>query len=89
MPSTDTRTRKGLTVAQIEAAKPQEKPFKLTDRDGLVLIVNPNGSKLWRRRLRVNGRETMISLGAYGKDNGLKAAREAADQAFKLAREGI
>jgi integrase len=89
MSSADTRTRKGLTVAQIEAAKPQEKPYKLTDRDGLVLVVNRNGSKLWRRRLRVNGRETMISLGAYGKDNGLKNAREAADQAFKLAREGI
>ncbi len=88
-PTADTHTRKGLTVTRIEAARPRRKPYKLTDRDGLVLIVNPNGSKLWRRRLRVNGRETMISLGAYGKDNGLREARNAAEEAFKLAREGI
>lgn len=28
--------------------KPGLKPFKLYDRDGLFLLVNPAGSKLWR-----------------------------------------
>ncbi len=36
-----------LTVVQIKAAKPGEKPYKLADERGLYLLVNPSGSKLW------------------------------------------
>lgn len=37
-----------LTIKQVEAAKPQEKQYKLSDDDGLYLLVHPNGSKYWR-----------------------------------------
>ena len=43
MPLTGTRT---LTDTKIKQAKPQDKPYKLTDGEGLLLLVNPNGSKL-------------------------------------------
>jgi hypothetical protein len=37
-----------LTDTAIRLTKPGDKPFKLYDRDGLLLLVNPGGSKLWR-----------------------------------------
>lgn len=79
MPLTDTRIRQ---------AAPKAKPYKLTDGRGLVLLVNPGGSKLWRRRLRVNGAETMYAIGRYP-DIGLAEARELARDALKLAKQGI
>lgn len=83
MPLSDTRIRQ---------AKPKASPYKLGDGDGLVLLVNPNGSKLWRRRLRVlkdgEWRETMFAIGKYP-DVGLAEAREAAREAFKVARLGV
>ncbi|WP_420407484.1 Arm DNA-binding domain-containing protein [Hoeflea sp.] len=37
-----------LTDTKIRALKPGEKPTKHGDGGGLLLVVNPNGSKLWR-----------------------------------------
>ena len=37
-----------LTIKQVEAAKPQDKAYKLSDDDGLYLLIHPNGSKYWR-----------------------------------------
>ena len=34
----------------LENAKPREKPCKLSDGEGSYLLVQPNGSKLWRFR---------------------------------------
>jgi len=55
----------GLTAFAIERAKPQSKPFKLADGDGLHLLVTPSGGKLWRYRYRFGGRESMLGLGAF------------------------
>lgn len=46
-------------------AKPQAKPYKLSDGQGLTLEVMPNGSKLWRQRYRFSGKEKAYSLGPY------------------------
>ncbi|MGC2628796.1 MAG: Arm DNA-binding domain-containing protein, partial [Rhodomicrobium sp.] len=54
-----------LTEAAIKAAKPREKPFKLSDEKGLFLLVNPSGSKLWRIKYRIAGKEQLLALGAY------------------------
>src|SRR5262245_27105204 len=82
-----------LTDTRIRNTPPGPVPFKLKDRDGLVLIVypktdrHPEGRKLWRRRLRVNGKETMFAIGRYP-DVGLAEARQKAQAAFELARKG-
>ncbi len=34
-----------LTDTEIKGTKPQEKAFKLYDREGLFLLIKPNGSK--------------------------------------------
>ncbi len=36
-----------LSDAKIRSIKPSDKPFKLTDSQGLYLLVNPGGSRLW------------------------------------------
>jgi len=52
-----------LTNVEIQAAKPGPKPFKLSDGGWLFLLVNPNGSKLWRMAYRFDGKEKTLSLG--------------------------
>jgi integrase len=54
-----------LTDTRIRAAKPARKPYKRTDSAGLCLEVRPSGSKLWRLRYRIAGRENMFALGEY------------------------
>jgi len=54
-----------LYVTSIEAAKARDKQYKLTDVNGLHLLINPNGSKLWRFRYRFGGKQLMLSLGAF------------------------
>lgn len=46
-----------LTDSTIKTARPKEKPYKLTDGQGLYLDIKPNGSKLWRFKHRFGGRE--------------------------------
>jgi Arm DNA-binding domain len=54
-----------LTDTAIRNAKPKEKPYKVTDAQGLYLLVNPRGSKLWRVKYRLNGVERKLALGSY------------------------
>ena len=46
-----------LTDTAVKKAKPSPKPAKLSDGKGMYLLVNPNGSKLWRWKYRVLGKE--------------------------------
>lgn len=77
-----------LTDVAVRAAKPKEKPYKLADERGLFLLVNPSGSKYWRWKFRVDGKEKLLSFGTYP-DVGLREAREKRDQAKKLMAAGI
>lgn len=63
-----------LTEVQIRKAKPSDKPVKLTDGKGLYLLLTPNGSKLWRWKYRFDGKEKLMTLGAYP-EMGLAQAR--------------
>jgi hypothetical protein len=76
-----------LYMTAIDAAKPRSKPYKLTDRDGLHLLVKTNGSKLWRYRYRFAGKELMLSLGSYP-DVTLASARQRRDEARRLLADG-
>ncbi|WP_230206723.1 integrase arm-type DNA-binding domain-containing protein [Novosphingobium sp. Gsoil 351] len=68
-------------------AKPKERAYKLADGEGLFLLVRPNGSKLWRMKCRVAGREKLLSFGAYPA-LGIAAARAKRAAARELLREG-
>ena len=54
-----------LTDTKVRNLKPQDKLYRMADSHGLVIEVNPNGSKLWRHRFRYNNKATMMSLGSY------------------------
>ena len=76
-----------LSDTAIRNAKPQDKPYKLTDEKGMYLLVNPNGSKYFRLDYRLNGRKT-LALGIYP-ETSLKQAREKRDTAKKQIADGI
>lgn len=76
-----------LTETAIKKAKPGDKPIKLSDGRGMYLLVNPVGSKLWRWKYRVLGKEKVLSLGAYP-DVSLAQARDGVDKARKTLAAG-
>ena len=41
-----------LTTLKVKTAKQKDRAYKLADSGGLYLLVQPNGSKLWRYRYR-------------------------------------
>jgi integrase len=76
-----------LTDTAIKKAKPSDKPVKLSDGRGMYLLINPTGSKLWRWKYRVLGKEKLMPLGAYP-DVSLAQAREGVDKARKILAAG-
>jgi integrase len=76
-----------LTHIQIAAAKPAAKPYTLADADGLLLTVQPNGSKLWRFRYRYLGRQKALHIGRWP-DVSLADARARRDEARKQVAAG-
>lgn len=77
-----------LTDKQIRALAPRDKPYKAADGSGLHLLVNPSGSKLWRFRYEVGGKEKLLALGAYPEVS-LAEARAARDTARGERRQGL
>ena len=59
-----------LTDTKCRTAKPQAKPYKLPDGQGLYLEVKPNGVKAWRYRFKLRDgetvRESVFAIGNYG-----------------------
>jgi hypothetical protein len=51
----------------IRNAKPLDKAYKLSDQNGLFLLINPNGSKYWRLKYYFAGKEKLLALGVYPK----------------------
>ncbi len=76
-----------LTDTAIRLARPSERDRKLTDEKGLYLLVTSAGSKLWRFKFRVNGKEKKLSLGAYPEIS-LKDARSKRDDARRAVQSG-
>ena len=55
-----------LTVTKINAAKPKEKLYKLTDGAGLALWILPSGKKTWRFEYRRSDKKLdTITFGSY------------------------
>jgi integrase len=78
----------GLTIKEIDGAKPTDKPYKLADGGGLCLLIAPSGAKLWRWRYRFDGKEKMMALGEYPLIT-LKEARERHSEARRTLAGGI
>ncbi|MGE5034952.1 tyrosine-type recombinase/integrase [Yersinia rohdei] len=77
-----------LSDVKVRTAKPEAKAYKLTDGDGMVLLVHSNGSKYWRLRYRFGGKEKMLALGKYPEIS-LADARARRDEARKQLANGV
>ena len=76
-----------LNDAKVRAAKPQDKPYKLTDSHRLYLLVKPSGSKLWKWSYSYDGKQRTLHFGVYPKAS-LVDARVKRDEASFLLSEG-
>lgn len=69
-----------LSDTAIKNAKAKDRPHKLGDSGGLFLLIQPSGSKLWRLKYRLHGKEKKLALGTYP-IVGLAEARKLRDEA--------
>lgn len=77
-----------LTARQVDTSRPKDKPYKLSDGGGLYLLVNPNGSRYWRLKYRIAGKEKLLALGVYPDITLAEARQKRADAKKVLAAGG-
>lgn len=76
-----------LKELEVKYATKRQRPYKLSDGDGLHLLVQPSGSKLWRLKYRFDGKEKLLSFGKYPVVT-LAVARERRLEAKRLLDQG-
>lgn len=67
-----------LTIKQIYAAKPKDKPYRLLEGYGLYLYVPTSGKKVWQLRYKIDGKEKVLTVGK----SPLMSLLEAGDKAW-------
>jgi hypothetical protein len=77
-----------LTEIKIKNTKPADKQYKLTDSEGMYLLIHPNGGKYWRLKYQFNGKEKTLAFGTYP-DISLSEAREKRREAKKQLQQGL
>jgi integrase len=78
-----------LTDTAIKALKAQRKLYKVSDRDGMYVVVQPSGAIVFRYDYRLNNRRETLTLGRYGPEGlSLARAREKLIDAKRAISEG-
>ena len=77
-----------LSERDIRVAQPKTRAYTLRDGGSLYLVVQPNGSKLWRYRYRMGTKNCVFAIGKYPVVS-LSKAREEHRQAKLLVQQGI
>ena len=80
--------KNNLNETIIKKIKNKPKQFKISDGEGLYLLVHPNGSKYWRFDFRFDGKQKSSSLGVWPEVS-LDQARIIRNSAKIKIREGI
>ena len=76
-----------LTDTEIRKAKPQDKPYKLSDGAGLYVWVTPSGGRKWRASYRHDGKQKTMTFGGYP-EVWLALVRDRHRDAKRLLAEG-
>jgi integrase len=95
-PAPEKKHRKPLTDIAVRRATPatgttkdgNPKNRKLSDGDGMYVLITPDGSKYFRLKYYFAGKERLLALGVYPKLT-LAGARAMRDKARKLLAAGI
>jgi integrase len=77
-----------LTDTKARAARAKQKPYKLTDREGLYLFVTQAGAKSWRYDYRLLGARQTLTIGLYP-DISLTKARDRLAEARRKVADGV
>lgn len=78
-----------LTDSELKHLKPKAKPYKVSDRDGMYVLVSPGGTISFRVDYRLHGRRETVTLGKYSPSGlSLARAREKCIDAKRLIAEG-
>jgi integrase len=77
-----------LTDIAIRKAETRGRAYRISDGSGLFLWITPAGGKLWRWKYRYEGKEKLMSFGAYPAVS-LAPARERFNEARKLLASGL
>ncbi|HDM8092349.1 tyrosine-type recombinase/integrase [Yersinia enterocolitica] len=77
-----------LTDTKVRSAKPEAKEYSLVDGDGMFLLIHPNGSKYWRFRFRLGGKQHLMAFGVYP-ETSLADARQKREEARRLVAAGV
>lgn len=77
-----------LNDIAIKKAKPEAAPRKLSDGQGLYVLIHPNGGKYWQLAYRFAGKQKTLALGVYPKVS-IIDARDLSYQARKQITNGI
>ncbi|VAW81045.1 Integrase [hydrothermal vent metagenome] len=75
-----------LTALKVKQAKPKDKPYKLSDGASMYLAIQPSGSRYWRMKYRINGKEKLLSIGIYPDVSLADARLTVADARSNLAK---
>ncbi|MFB0770901.1 MULTISPECIES: tyrosine-type recombinase/integrase [Proteus] len=79
-----------LTDTKLRSLKPQDKLYKVSDRDGLYVAVTKSGVISFRYDYRFNGRRETVTFGRYSADGiTLAEARAELIEAKRLLSAGI
>lgn len=77
-----------LKDLEIKYAARRQREYKLFDGEGLFVLVTPKGSKLWRFKYRLAGKEKVLSLGKYPAVSAA-VARQKKREAKQLIEQGV
>lgn len=80
--------KSGLSATAVDRARPREKAYKLSDRDGLYLLVKPSGARYWRMNFKLHQLQRTASFGRYPEVT-LAEARQLLLEARRLLKQGI
>lgn len=68
--------------------RPKEKAYKTADGEGLYMLIQPAGGKLWRLAYRFSGKQKTLAIGAYPAVS-LKDARSKREWAKENLAKGL
>ena len=77
-----------LSDIKVRNLKSTDKAYKVSDFEGLFVLVKVSGSKSWRFKYRIDGKEKLLVIGDYPAVS-LSQARQARDAAKAQLAEGL
>lgn len=77
-----------LSDIKIRNLKSRDKPYKVSDFEGLFILVKVSGAKSWRFKYRIHGKERLLVIGDYPAVT-LAKARQTRDIAKAQLADGM